>query len=166
MLFDKLINKKRSLESTESEICKKLTSDGYRWEKHEGTLYVMKNDNTFSVHMWDTSNPYIKRVYIAWRTQRDEIKKVGEEGLNFLQARVNYAFPHTTAVQLSEDTVMFRYETAVNNGNDFVKEFDKAYDILGESIGCYFDNLEKIGERYPKKVADDANGRIGFNTER
>lgn len=57
-----------------------------------------------------------------------------------------------------------RYETAISNENDFIKEFDLAFQVIGETIESYNRIFPDLKRDYPN-VSIENNGNIGFIKE-
>lgn len=70
----------KSTEAIEAEICKRLEKAGYRYEKKEGDLFVFKSNNRFEVHIDDSFNKRIKRIYILYKFKDDSFYKVNTNG--------------------------------------------------------------------------------------
>lgn len=150
----------RSIRRLESNICDRLDEQGYLHNKQEGVLYVKKNDNTFRVYLWDTPNRRIKRLYFIYDFGDDNISKVSREGWAIGVNKINYDNPHTTFISLG-DGFTCRYETAINNSNDFLVEFNTAYQAIGNAIEDYKELYPYLERDYPN-TAQENKSSIGF----
>lgn len=66
----------KSKESLENSICKQLDKQGFRHEKQDGTLYVIKNDNQFRIYIGDSFDRRIKHLYFLYDFGDDNFGKV------------------------------------------------------------------------------------------
>ena len=152
--------KSHSVESLESKICDRLEHEGYHFEKQDGVLYVKRNDNSFHIHLWNTPNKYIKRLYFVYDFGIEDMDKVSPDGWSRLSNSINSNNFHTTFISYNNG-FQCRYETAIGNAKDFIKEFDTAYQFIGKAIDDYSKLREYVERDYPNTPSDN-KGTIGF----
>ena len=149
-----------SIGTLENNICKKLDEQGFRHEKKDGTLYVVKNDQTFHVHFWDTSNKWIIRLYFVYDFGDEYKSLVSNEGwavgANYINININN--PHSTFISY-KDSFCCRFETAIANSKDFMREFDTAYQIVGQTMEDFNKLHSRLERDYPN---DSTESKIGF----
>lgn len=155
----KKIGMHNTMELLERKICQQLEQQGYRHEKKDGTLYVEKNDNTFRIHMWNTANYKIKRLYFVYDFCDENQGKVNKDGWNRAANSININNPHATFLAF-EDHFCCRYETSISNARDFLKEFEVAYDVIGGAVSDYNKIYPYLERDYPNTLPDGKS--IGF----
>ena len=144
----------------EEDIRRTLNEQGFQNEKKEGVLFIKKNDNSFRVYLWDTSNKHIKRLYFIYDFGDENIPKVSNEGWAVGVNKINYDNPHTTFISFP-DHFSCRYETAINNTRDFMTEFHAAYQAIGNALDDYNKLYPSLERDYPNTETDNKNS-IGF----
>lgn len=149
----------KSIDTLERKICKQLDSEGYKHEKQDGVLYVTRKDNHFHVHLWDTSNNRIKRLYFVYDFGYDGIDKSSPEGWAMLSNRINIDNSHVTFINY-EDSFQCRFETAISKPKDFIREFDVAYRMIGEAMGEFQKLNSLVEQQFPNTSENKPS--IGF----
>ena len=144
----------------ERRICKRLDKQGYPHEKREGTLYITKNDNHFRVFIRDSFDRRIKHLYFLYDFYDDNFGKVSMEGWTRAANCINTNNTLTTFVVLG-DHFCCSYQTAIANAKDFMKEFDCAYRVIGETMNDYNRIYPHIERDYPNNTSEN-KGSIGF----
>ncbi len=156
ILYNKL---SRSTEALERKICKQLDKSGFRYEKKEGDLYVIKNDSHFQVQLADSYNRGIKHLYVMYKFRDDNSDKVSMDGWSRASNVINTRNTNTIFVTL-EDHFCCCYQTAIGNSKDFMKEFDQAYDAIGEALDDYHRLYPYLERDYPNSMGNQTS--IGF----
>ena len=126
----------RSSEALESDICQRLNKQGYKFEKKEGTLYVTKNNSHFQVQLADSYNRRIKHLYVFYKFRDDDFGKVNMDGWSRAANAININNTDTVFVAL-EDHFCCCYQTSIGNSKDFMNEFGRAYQAIGEAMEDY-----------------------------
>jgi len=148
-----------STEILERNICRKLDKSGFRHEKQEGELFVYKNDSRFQVQLTDSYNRRIKHLYIYYKFQDDDSSKISIDGWSRASNVLNINHTDTIFVVL-EDHFCCCYQTSIGNPRDFMKEFDRAYDAIGEVMVDYGKLFPYLERDYPNRIEN--NTSIGF----
>ena len=149
----------KSTEAIEAEICKRLEKAGYRYEKKEGDLFVFKSNNRFEVHIDDSFNKRIKRIYILYKFKDDSFYKVNTNGWSRAANIINIRNTNTIFVAL-EDHLYCCYQSAIGNSKDFMKEFNVAYQSVVEVMDDYGRLVPLLERDYPSNT--DNQSTIGF----
>ena len=150
----------KNIDVLEQRICKRLDKQGYPHEKREGTLYITKNDNHFRVFIRDGFDRRIKHLYFLYDFYDDNFGKVSMEGWTRAANCINTNNTLTTFVVL-DDHFCCSYQTAIANAKDFMKEFDCAYRVIGETVNDYNRIYPHIERDYPNNTSEN-KGSIGF----
>ena len=151
----------RNTEILERDICKKLDKSGFRHEKLEGELFVYKNDSRFQVQLADSYNRRIKHLYIYYKFQDDDSSKISIDGWSRASNVLNINHTDTIFVVL-EDHFCCCYQTSIGNPRDFMKEFGRAYDAIGEVMVDYGKLFPYLERDYPNRIENNASTSIGF----
>ena len=109
----------KNIEVLERRICKRLDKQGYPHEKREGTLYVTKNDQHFRVHIVNSCEKKIKRLYFVYEFGDDNFEKVSMDGWTRAANSINLNNTRTVFVTL-EDHFCCCYQSAILNSRDFM----------------------------------------------
>lgn len=149
----------KNIDILERRICKRLDRQGYSHEKHEGTLYVTKNDHHFRIHIANSSNNRIKHLYFVYEFGDDNFEKVCKDGWTRAANSINVNNVRTTFVTL-EDHFCCCYQTAIGNASDFMREFERAYYDIGEAMKDYNRIYPYVVRDYPNNTHN--KGSIGF----
>lgn len=149
----------KSTEAIEAEICKRLEKAGCRYEKKEGDLFVFKSNNRFEVHIDDSFNKRIKRIYILYKFKDDSFYKVNTNGWSRAANIINIRNTNTIFVAL-EDHLCCCYQSAIGNSKDFMKEFNVAYQSVVEVMDDYGRLVPLLERDYPSNT--DNQSTIGF----
>jgi len=157
ILYNKL---SRSTEALERKICKQLDKSGFRYEKKEGDLYVIKNDSHFRVQLADSYNRGIKHLYVMYIFRDDNSDKVSMDGWSRASNVINTRNTNTIFITL-EDHFCCCYQTAIGNSKDFMKEFGQAYDAIGEALDDYHRLYPYLERDYPN-ITNENKTSIGF----
>lgn len=150
----------KNIDVLERRICKRLDKQGYQHEKHEGTLYVTKNDHHFRVHIANSSDNRIKHLYFVYEFGDDNFEKVSKEGWMRAANSININNVRTTFVTL-EDHFCCCYQTAISNDKDFMNEFDLAYRLISDAMSDYNKLYPYLERDYPNNVSENKSS-IGF----
>ena len=126
----------KSTQAIEADICKRLDKEGYRYEKNEGTLYVNKNHSRFQIQLADSYNRRIKHLYVFYKFRDDDFGKVNMDGWSRAANAININNTDTVFVAL-EDHFCCCYQTSIGNSKDFMNEFGRAYQAIGEAMEDY-----------------------------
>ena len=135
----------KSTETLEENICKRLKRTGFQYEKKEGDLFVVKNGNRFQVQLADTYNRRIKHLYVYYKFTDENSNKINVDGWSRASNIINVRNTETIFVTL-EDHFCCCYQTAIGNSKDFMNEFGRAYNAIGnamEDYGKLFPYLER-----------------------
>ena len=149
----------KSTETLEENICKRLKKSGFQYEKKEGDLFVVKNENRFQVQLADTYNRRIKHLYIYYKFKDDNANKVNMDGWGRASNAINVRNTETIFVTL-EDHFCCCYQTAIGNSKDFMKEFNFAYERIGEAMDDYNKLFPYLERDYPNHTESQTS--IGF----
>ena len=150
----------KNIDVLERRICKRLDKQGYPHEKREDTLYITKNDNHFRVFIRDSFDRRIKHLYFLYDFYDDNFGKVSMEGWTRAANCINTNNTLTTFVVL-DDHFCCSYQTAIANAKDFMKEFDCAYRVIGETMNDYNRIYPHIERDYPNTTSENKSS-IGF----
>ena len=150
----------KSKESLENSICKQLDKQGFRHEKQDGTLYVIKNDNQFRIYIGDSFDRRIKHLYFLYDFGDDNFGKVSMAGWTRAANSINANNTHTAFVVL-DDHFCCCYQTAIANARDFMKEFDYAYRVIGGALEDYNRIYPHIERDFPNNTSENKSS-IGF----
>ena len=148
-----------SVEILERRICKRLDRQGYQHTKKEGNLFVVKNGNRFQVQLADTYNRRIKHLYVYYKFTDENSNKINVDGWSRASNVINARNTETIFVTL-EDHFCCCYQTAIGNSKDFLKEFNFAYDVIGDAMDDYNKLLPLLERDYPNNVGNQTS--IGF----
>ena len=143
----------------ERSICKSLGKEGYHYEKNEGTLYVTKNDSRFQVQLADSYNRRIKHLYVFYKFRDDDFGKVNMDGWSRAANAININNTDTIFVAL-EDHLCCCYQTSIGNSKDFMNEFGRAYQAIGEAMEDYAKLIPYLERDYPSHKENKTG--IGF----
>ena len=149
----------RSSEALESDICQRLNKQGYKFEKKEGTLYVTKNNSHFQVQLADSYNRRIKHLYVFYKFRDDDFDKVNMDGWSRAANAININNTDTVFVAL-EDHFCCCYQTSIGNSKDFMNEFGRAYQAIGEAMEDYGKLIPYLERDYPSHKENKTG--IGF----
>lgn len=150
-----------STEILERNICNKLGKSGYRHEKLEGELFVYKNDSRFHVQLGDSYNRRIKHLIIYYKFQDENSSKISIDGWSRAANVLNINHTDTIFVAL-EDHFCCCYQTSIGNSRDFMKEFNRAYDAIGEVMVDYGKLFPYLERDYPNRIENNTSTSIGF----
>ena len=143
----------------ERSICKRLGKEGYHYEKNEGTLYVTKNDSRFQVQLADSYNIRIKHLCVLYKFRDDDFGKVNRDGWSRAANAININNTDTIFVAL-EDHLCCCYQTSICNSKDFMNEFGRAYQAIGEAMEDYGKLITYLERDYPSHKENKTG--IGF----
>lgn len=149
----------RSTETLEHDICQHLDKQGYQYEKREGALYVTKNNSHFQVQLADSYNRRIKHLYVCYRFRDDDFDKVNMDGWSRAANAININNTDTIFVA-KEDYLCCCYQTSIGNSKDFMNEFGRAYQAIGEAMEDYGKLIPYLERDYPKRTENQTS--IGF----
>ena len=149
----------RSSEALESDICQRLNKQGYKFEKKEGTLYVTKNNSRFQIQLADSYNRRIKHLYVFYKFKDDDFGKVNMDGWSRAANAININNTDTVFVAL-EDHFCCCYQTSIGNSKDFMNEFGRAYQAIGEAMEDYGKLIPYLERDYPRHKENKMG--IGF----
>lgn len=149
----------KSTEILEENICKRLKKAGFQFEKKEGNLFVVKNENRFQVQLADTYNRRIKHLYVYFKFTDENSNKINVDGWSRASNIINVRNTETIFVTL-EDHFCCCYQTAIGNSKDFMKEFNFAYDVIGDAMDDYNKLFPLLERDYPNNVGNQTS--IGF----
>lgn len=149
----------RSVETLEKDICKQLDKSGFRYEKNEGDLYVIKDNCHFRIQLADSFNRGIKHLYVLYKFRDDNSNKVTIDGWSRASNVINTRNTNTIFVTL-EDHFCCCYQTAIGNSKDFMNEFGRAYDAIGEAMDDYHRLYPYLERDYPNSMGNQTS--IGF----
>lgn len=144
----------KSIDILERRICKRLDKQGYPHEKHEGTLYVTKNDHHFRVQLTSSCDNRIKHLCFEYEFRDDIFEKVSMEGWTRVANSINVNNVRTTFVVL-EDHFSCCYQTAICNAKNFMNEFDLAYLAISEAISDYKMIYPFLERDYPHNTSEN-----------
>ena len=149
----------KSTETLEEDICKRLKKSGFQYEKKEGDLFVVKNENRFQVQLADTYNRRIKHLYVYYKFTDDNSNKINVDGWSRASNIINVRNTETIFVML-EDHFCCCYQTAIGNSKDFMKEFNFAYDVICDAMDDYKKLFPLLERDYPNNEGNQTS--IGF----
>ena len=149
----------KSTQAIETDICKRLEKAGYRYEKKEGDLFVFKSNNRFEVHLADSFNKRIKHLYVLYKFKDDSFDKVDTNGWSRAANIINVRNTNTIFVAL-EDHLCCCYQSAIGNSKDFMNEFGRAYQAIGEAMEDYGKLIPYLERDYPSHKENKTG--IGF----
>ena len=149
----------RSSEALESDICQRLNKQGYIYVKKEGTLYVNKNNSRFQIQLADSYNRRIKHLYVFYKFSDDDFGKVNMDGWSRAANAININNTDTIFVAL-EDHLCCCYQTSIGNSKDFMNEFGRAYQAIGEAMEDYGKLIPYLERDYPSHKENKTG--IGF----
>lgn len=150
----------KNIEVLERRICRRLDKQGYPYEKKEGTLYITKNDHRFRVHIANGYDNRIKHLYFLYEFTDDNFEKVSKEGWTRAANSINVNNTRITFITL-EDYFCCCYQTAIGTSKGFIKEFEQAYQTIGEAMSDYNKIYPYIERDYPNTISEHKTC-IGF----
>ena len=112
-IYNKVI---RSTDALERRICKQLDKSGFRYEKKEGDLYVIKNDGHFQIQLADSYNRGIKHLYVMYKFRDDNSNKVTIDGWSRASNVINTRNTETIFVTLEVNKKLFRRKSNAFSG--------------------------------------------------
>ena len=143
----------------ERRICKRLDRQGFQYEKKEGALYVNKNNSRFQIQLADSYNRRIKHLYVFYKFRDDDFGKVNMDGWSRAANAININNTDTIFVAL-EDHLCCCYQTSIGNSKDFMDEFGRAYQAIGEAMEDYGKLIPYLERDYPSHKENKTG--IGF----
>ena len=149
----------KSTQAIETDICKRLYKEGYHYEKKEGTLCVTKNNSRFQIQLADSYNRRIKHLYVFYKFRDDDFGKVNMDGWSRAANAININNTDTIFVAL-EDHLCCCYQTSIGNSKDFMNEFGRAYQAIGEAMEDYAKLIPYLERDYPSHKENKTG--IGF----
>ena len=149
----------KSTQAIETDICKRLYKEGYHYEKKEGTLCVTKNNSRFQIQLADSYNRRIKHLYVFFKFRDDDFGKVNMDGWSRAANAININNTDTIFVAL-EDHLCCCYQTSIGNSKDFMNEFGRAYQAIGEAMEDYAKLIPYLERDYPSHKENKTG--IGF----
>lgn len=149
----------KDTEVLERNICKRLKRNGFHFEKKEETLYVTKNNSHFQVQLADSYNRRIKHLYVFYKFRDDDFGKVNMDGWSRAANAININNTDTVFVAL-EDHLCCCYQTSIGNSKDFMNEFGRAYQAIGEAMEDYGKLIPYLERDYPSHKENKTG--IGF----
>ena len=149
----------KSTQAIETDICKRLYKEGYHYEKKEGTLCVTKNNSRFQIQLADSYNRRIKHLYVFYKFRDDDFGKVNMDGWSRAANAININNTDTVFVAL-EDHLCCCYQTSIGNSKDFMNEFGRAYQAIGEAMEDYGKLIPYLERDYPSHKENKTG--IGF----
>lgn len=144
----------KSTQAIEADICKRLGKEVYHYEKNEGTLYITKNDSRFQVQLADSYNIRIKHLYVLYK-----FREVNMDGWSRAANAININNTDTIFVAL-EDHLCCCYQSSIGNSKDFMNEFGRAYQAIGEAMEDYGKLIPYLERDYPSHKENKTG--IGF----
>ena len=148
-----------TIETLERRICKRLDRQGYQYEKKEGVLYVTRSNSRFEVQFGESFNRRIKHLFIYYKFKDDTFERVNLDGWSRAANILNVRNTNTVFVVL-EDHLCCCYKSAIGNSNDFMNEFDMAYQSISEVMEDYGRLVPLLERDYPSNMENQAT--IGF----
>ena len=149
----------KSTETLEENICKRLKRTGFQYEKKEGDLFVVKNGNRFQVQLADTYNRRIKHLYVYYKFTDENTNKINVDGWSRASNVININNTDTIFVAL-EDHLCCCYQTSIGNSKDFMCEFGRAYNAIGNAMEDYGKLFPYLDRDYPNRTENQTS--IGF----
>ena len=148
-----------SIGGYERKICKQLDKQGYQYEKKEGVLYVTRSNSHFEVQFGESFNRRIKHLFIYYKFKDDTFERVNLDGWSRAANILNVRNTNTVFVVL-EDHLCCCFQSAIGNSNDFMNEFDMAYQSISEVMEDYGRLVSLLKRDYPSNMENQAT--IGF----
>jgi hypothetical protein len=149
----------RDIDDLERRICKRLDKKGFSYQKKDGGLLVTKNDSRFQIQLDDSYNKRIKHLYILYKFRDDDFGKVNMDGWSRAANAININNTDTIFVAL-EDHLCCCYQTSIGNSKDFMNEFGRAYQAIGEAMEDYAKLIPYLERDYPSHKENKTG--IGF----
>ena len=149
----------RDIDDLERRICKRLDKKGFSYQKKDGVLLVTKNDSRFQIQLADSYNKRIKHLYILYKFRDDDFGKVNKDGWSRAANAININNTDTVFVAL-EDHLCCCYQTSICNSKDFMNEFGRAYQAIGEAMEDYGKLIPYLERDYPSHKENKTG--IGF----
>ena len=149
----------RDIDDLERRICKRLDKKGFSYQKKDGVLLVTKNDSRFQIQLADSYNKRIKHLYILYKFRDDDFGKVNKDGWSRAANAININNTDTVFVAL-EDHLCCCYQTSIGNSKDFMNEFGRAYQAIGEAMEDYGKLIPYLERDYPSHKENKTG--IGF----
>ena len=149
----------RDIDDLERRICKRLDKKGFSYQKKDGVLLVTKNDSRFQIQLADSYNKRIKHLYILYKFRDDDFSKVNMDGWSRAANAININNTDTIFVAL-EDHLCCCYQTSIGNSKDFMNEFGRAYQAIGEAMEDYAKLIPYLERDYPSHKENKTG--IGF----
>ena len=149
----------RDIDDLERRICKRLDKKGFSYQRKDGMLLVTKNDSRFQIQLADSYNKRIKHLYILYKFRDDDFDKVTMDGWSRASNVINVNNTDTIFVAL-EDHLCCCYQTSIGNSKDFMYEFGRAYNAIGNAMEDYGKLFPYLERDYPKRTENQTS--IGF----
>ena len=149
----------RNIDDLERRICKRSEKKGFSYQKKDGVLLVTKNDSRFQIQLADSYNKRIKHLYILYKFRDDDFGMVNMDGWSRAANAININNTDTVFVAL-EDHFCCCYQTSIGNSKDFMNEFGRAYQAIGEAMEDYGKLIPYLERDYPSHKENKTG--IGF----
>lgn len=153
----------RDVRRFENRVTKLLDKDGYKWERHEGDLYVFKNDVRFSVKCFHMPNRPAIRVFFEYTVLDEELKSVSPLGQIVLAASLSVEHIETPT-RVQDNVIHSFYKADVRNAREFIQEFNYAYNKFGTMMQSMENFRPRAQQDFPASAEEETRARkIGFN---
>lgn len=153
----------RDVRRFENRVTKLLDKDGYKWERHEGDLYVFKNDVRFSVKCFHMPNRPAIRVFFEYTTLDETLQNVSPGGQMVL-ASVLTIDDMEIPTRVENNVIYSVYKADVRNAREFVQEFNYAYNKFGAMMQTLAKYRPQMQQDFPASAEEETRARkIGFN---
>jgi hypothetical protein len=107
----------------------------------------------------DSYNRRIKHLYVFYKFRDDDFGKVNMDGWSRAANAININNTDTVFVAL-EDHLCCCYQTSIGNSKDFMNEFGRAYQAIGEAMEDYGKLIPYLERDYPRHKENKTG--IGF----
>lgn len=153
----------RDVHRFENRVTKLLDKDGYKWERHEGDLYVFKNDVRFSVKCFRMPNRPAIRVFFKYTILDETLQNVSPGGQIVLTTELTVD-DMEIPTRVENNVICSVYKADVRNARDFVQEFNYAYGKFGAMMQTLEHFRPQIQQIFPASAEEETHVRkIGFN---
>ena len=158
-----LRTRKIPVKKFEKKVIRYFKEEGYACEKKDGILYARVKGHTYSIYLWDTDNPRIKRFSLLYDFVPKHMEEIKFIGWHFLACYTNMHNQHTTTVIYPNEFVRCKFVSAVSNIKDFESEFRNGDSLIRDSVKFFFDYFNSTKYTFPAENVKPA--KVGFNVE-
>ncbi len=156
----RLWNKRK--DRLEGKIMEKLKYNGFECRMYEGHIRITRQEKDMAAYVVETNHPRIWTVVFNYPFSADDINRVSWVGYDVLSAEANARFP--IKVRFLRDRFECMYQCAIGDANDFMVEYQRAWDITKDCLDWMSSQWERTKELFPAEISQ-ASHKVGFQME-